>query len=121
MIYHRRVSPDEWRLNIQQLHSGAETAHNAAAMMKSEARGCIDETEREQNRRQSDTNKDIEQRLNDLELWTNNEREELKLNISQSHELLELRERLQLMLKVVQVLTILHLCKLTNSMFVPSI
>jgi hypothetical protein len=106
MGFLRRVSPDEWRINNHQLSSGAEYAHNAATMIQAEARGCIEEAAKEQVRRLTDTNKDLEDRLRDIDNWIGNEKDELKFNINQTHELLELKERLEMMLKVKRLLTV---------------
>ncbi|OXA61576.1 Tektin-3, partial [Folsomia candida] len=96
------VSPGEWRINNHQLTSGAEYAHNAAIMMRTEAQGCIEEAEKEQVRRLTDTNKDIDDRLKDIDTWVNNEKDELKFNVNQAHELLELKERLEVMMKNIE-------------------
>lgn len=95
-----RVSPEEWRINNHQLRSSAEYTHNAVIMMKTEAKGCVDQTEKESIRHSSDTQKDIDNRLKDIETWMSNEKDELRFNVHQMHEMLELKERLELMLKV---------------------
>lgn len=53
-------------------------------------------------RNHSDTNADIDNRVHDISTWLENERSELKYNINQTHELLELKERLEQMLKGIQ-------------------
>jgi len=69
-------------------------------MMKAEARGCIEEAEKEQVRRLTDTNKDLDDRVRNIDTWHINKKDELRLNINQTHELLELKERLEMMIKV---------------------
>lgn len=93
---------DEWKINNKQLCTGAECAHNTVTMLQSEANGIINFTSKKQHRNLSDTNMDIDNRVHDISTWLENERDELKCNIGQTHELLDLKERLEQMLKGIQ-------------------
>lgn len=93
---------DEWKINNKQLCTGAECCHNTVTMIQTEAVGVINDTQKKQLRHHSDTNADIDGRVHDISTWMENEREELKYNINQTHELLDLKDRLEQMLKGIQ-------------------
>ncbi|CAL8088079.1 unnamed protein product [Orchesella dallaii] len=97
-----KYSVDEWKVNNKQLCTGAECVHNTVTMVQTEAVGAIHDTNKQQVRHHSDTNADIDGRVHDISTWLENERDELKYNVNQTHELLELKERLEQMLKGIQ-------------------
>jgi len=76
------------------------SAHHAATMAKSDALATIQATNKEQVRCHTDSNRDIDGRVSDIKNWIQKLNDELKLNVAQSHELFELKERLESIIKV---------------------
>jgi hypothetical protein len=70
--------------------------------MNQEAKSCIDDTCKAQVRCGTDTKTDIQKRLSEVRKWAVKLRKELDYNISQAHQLLELKERLAQLWKVTQ-------------------
>ena len=81
--------------------SGAHGVHNKVVMLNEEAKHCIDEAGKAQVRCGTDTKSDIQKRLSEVRRWAEKLRKELNFNIAQAHELLELKERLEDMSKVI--------------------
>ena len=69
-------------------------------MMSADGKNCIDETAKDQVRCAADTSKDIDNRLHDIRKWLQKEKDELAANISQTHQLMELKERVEQLIKV---------------------
>ena len=82
------------------MYTAAECVHNTTMMTGADAENCIQETLKEQVRCNADTSKDIDSRLNEIRKWTEKEKKELSYNISVTHEMLELKERVERMIKV---------------------
>jgi len=71
-------------------------------MVRSDANVCVEETDKEQVRCHTDSNKDIDNRVHDIKRWSDNLKDELKYNISQNHDMMELKERLESMIKSIE-------------------
>jgi len=93
-------SVQDWNWNTHELCSGAAAVHDAVTLVQDEAVKSLFAVGKEQLRRSMDTLQDLNSRIHEISQWTNREREELKQNVAQAQELLELKQRISRVLRV---------------------
>ncbi|CAG7718345.1 unnamed protein product [Allacma fusca] len=71
-------------------------------MKEADTNACVPPDAENQFRCADDSSKEIERKLNDIRKWKRNQKKELQYNITQTHELLKLRETVEAMVKELQ-------------------
>ncbi|XP_066492062.1 tektin-1 [Tiliqua scincoides] len=87
--------PPEWRVAGKAQCSGAEAQRAQSERLADESRRLVDEVERATRRTQSDVNKRIEQRLEDIKFWKQQLDDKLDQLIQETELLLMFRARLE--------------------------